>query len=62
VLKKGDRLPEAASVTTVSNDTSTPPVTKTTAVATTEPVTPVTTATCRKYSAAADGLVDTPCE
>lgn len=60
VLKKSDRLPETAAVT--SQDDASKPATKTATVATTEEATPVAANTCRRYSAAADGLVDTPCE
>lgn len=69
--KRGDRLPSAAAsesaATAVTTTTATTTTASTTTTATTSPATSDTTAkqseasTCRKYSAAADSMVDTPC-
>jgi hypothetical protein len=64
-LKKGDRLPsdqDALPTTTNTAQTTTieKTATETSTPATSETV--ATTVTCRKYSAAADGLIDGPCQ
>ncbi|MET0407293.1 MAG: hypothetical protein ABW006_02885, partial [Hyphomicrobium sp.] len=63
VAKKADRLPSTgdAAPTTTSTTTQTTTIEKTPAVAKTADAT-TTQATCRKYSAAADSLIDMPCD
>jgi hypothetical protein len=71
VLKKGDRLPSAQDVPAVTADNSKTTTTiektssdkiETSSTTTTADAAATTGGTCRKYSVAADGMIDTPCQ